>query len=294
MTPSDTPTKKEGNTIHMGTAILNLILGAGLLYSVVVAFVFLTQRDFMYFPDQTRPDPSASVAPEMKVVSYKTFDGIELSSWYYPPKNETLPVIVHFHGNAGNIASRASRARLFIDKGYGVLLAEYRGYGGNPGTPDEPKLMFDGKAAIDFIKEQGISTSRVVAYGESLGSGIVVSLAMDAAFDGEHFSAVVLEAPFSSAVDAGRAHYPFLPVGILMKDRFESTPRISAIRAPLLIVHGDKDDVIPIRLGKKLFSAALSPKQSEWISGAGHNNLYEFGAGDVVLEFIKKASLGGE
>ncbi|MCK5167836.1 MAG: alpha/beta hydrolase, partial [Rhodospirillaceae bacterium] len=253
MTPSDTPTKKEGNTINIGTTILNLILGAGLLYSVTVAVVFLMQRDFMYFPDQTRPDPSASVTPEMKVVNYKTFDGLELSSWYYPPRDETFPVVVHFHGNGGNIGNRAATARILIDKGYGVLLAEYRGYGGNPGTPDEPKLMFDGKAAIDFIASQGIPTTRVVAYGESLGSGIAVSLAMDAAFDGGHFKAVVLESPFSTAVDVGRAHYPFFPVGLLMKDRFESTPRISAIRAPLLIIHGDQDKVIPIRLGKKLF-----------------------------------------
>ncbi|MCK5546038.1 MAG: alpha/beta hydrolase [Rhodospirillaceae bacterium] len=293
-TPADTPTKKEGDTINVGIIILNLFLGAGLLYSVLVAAMFLMQRDFMYFPDQSKPDPSISVAPEMKVVNYKTFDGVELSSWYYPPRNETFPVIMHFHGNAGNIGSRASKARMLIDKGYGVLLAEYRGYGGNSGTPDEPNLMFDGKAAVDFLASQGVPTSRVVAYGESLGSGIVVSLAMDAAFDGKHFKAVVLEAPFSSAVDAGRAHYPFLPVGILMKDRFESTSRISAIRAPLLIVHGDKDEVIPINLGKKLFSAALPPKEAKWIPGAGHNNLYEFGAGDVVLEFLQKVSLGGE
>ena len=292
MTPSDISTKKEGSNINVGLIILNLFLGAGLLYSVLVAAVFLMQRDFMYFPDQSRPDPSASVAPEMKVVSYKTFDGVELSSWYYPPRNETFPVVMHFHGNAGNIGSRASKAKILIDKGYGVLLAEYRGYGGNSGTPDEPNLMFDGKAAVDFLASQGVSTSRVVAYGESLGSGIAISLAMDAAFDGKHFKAVVLEAPFSSAVDAGRAHYPFFPVGILMKDKFESTTRISAIRAPLLIVHGDKDEIIPISLGKKLFSAALEPKEAKWISGGGHNNLYEFGAGDAVLEFLQRVSLG--
>ncbi len=292
MTPSDISTEKKGPSVNIGLVMLNLILGAGLLYSVAVAAVFLMQRDFMYFPDQSRPDPSASVAPEMKVVSYKTFDGVELSSWYAPPRDESFPVIMHFHGNAGNIGSRASRARMLLDKGYGVLLAEYRGYGGNSGMPDEPNLMFDGKAAVDFLASKGIPSTRVVAYGESLGSGIVISLAMDAAFDGKHFKAVVLEAPFSSAVDAGRAHYPFFPVGILMKDRFESITRISAIRAPLLIIHGDKDEVIPISLGKKLFSAALEPKESKWISGAGHNNLYEFGAGDIVLEFIERVSRG--
>ena len=286
MTSSEASTGNSGST-NAGLIMLNVILGAALLYSLTVAFLFLLQRDFMYFPDTSKPDPAASVAHEMKVVTYGTFDGLELASWYYPPRDETFPVVVHFHGNAGNIGSRAKTARMLIDKGYGVLLAEYRGYGGNPGKPDEPGLMFDGKAALDFLANKGVPSTRVVAYGESLGSGIAVSLAMDAAFDGGHFKAVVLESPFSSIVDAARVHYPFLPVGILLKDRFESTPRISAIRAPLLVVHGDKDDIVPIKLGKKLFSAALEPKQSKWIKGGGHNNLYDFGAGDVVLDFLQ-------
>ena len=270
--------------------MLNLVLGAALLYSFVVVVVFLLQRDFMYFPDQSKPDPAQSVVPEMGVVNYKTFDGISISSWYYPPKDKKLPVVVHFHGNAGNIGDRAGRARMLIDKGYGVLLAEYRGYGGNGGTPDEPGLIFDAKAALDFLDSQGIAPEQIVVYGESLGSGVVVPIVMDMAFDGRHVKAVILEAPFSSAVDVGRAHYGFFPVGLLLKDRFESTPRISAIRAPLLLIHGEKDAVVPMKLGQKLFAAALEPKKSAWIVGAGHSDLYKFGAEKIVLDFLDEVS----
>ena len=293
MTSSITPTD---NNIHKnpgsntGLIMLNLILGSALLYSVLVVGIFLLQRDFMYFPDQSRPNPAQSIAPEMKVVSYKTFDGIDISSWYYPPRDNTFPVVVHFHGNAGNIGDRVNRARMLIDNGYGVLLAEYRGYGGNDGTPDEPGLMFDGKAALDFLAGEGVSSERIVIYGESLGSGVAVPLGMDLAFDGRQVRAMVLEAPFSSAVDVGRVHYRIFPVGLLLKDRFELTSRISAIRAPLLIIHGENDAVVPMKLGQKLFAAALEPKESAWIVGAGHNNLYEFGAGEVVMEFLNRVS----
>ena len=291
MTPSGTPTANNRSTnsgSSLGIIMLNLILGAALLYSFVTVFVFLLQRDFMYFPDKSKPIPAQSVAPEMNVVSYETFDGIDISSWYYPPKDNSFPVVVHFHGNAGNIGDRAARARMLIDNGYGVLLAEYRGYGGNEGTPDEPGLLFDGKAAMDFLDSQGIPPDRIVIYGESLGSGVGVPIAMDMAFDARQVMAVVLEAPFSSAVDVGRAHYRIFPVGLLLKDRFESTPRISAIRAPLLIIHGENDTTVPMKLGQKLFAAALEPKQSAWIVGGGHNNLYEFGAGEIVMDFLNK------
>lgn len=292
MTTTDTvsASKHPNNSgSSAGIIMLNVILGAALLYSVITVAVFLMQRDFMYFPDKSKPVPAQSVAPEMQIVSYKTFDGIDISSWYYPPKDKTFPVIVHFHGNAGNIGDRADRARMFIDKGYGVLLAEYRGYGGNLGSPDEPGLMFDGKAALDFLTSTGISSERIVIYGESLGTGVAVSLGMDMAFDGKQVRAMILESPFSSAVDVGRAHYPFFPVPILLKDRFESMPRISAIRAPLLIVHGEDDDVVPITLGKKLFSAALEPKKAVWLAGAGHNDLYDHGADKAVSEFLDKS-----
>lgn len=278
----------NGVSANPGVIMLNLVLGAALLYSVTVAAIFLLQRDFMYFPDQSQIDPAQTVAPQMKAVSYKTLDGLELTSWYFPPRDETFPVIVHFHGNAGNIASRAGRAKMFIDQGYGVLLAEYRGYGTNPGTPDEPGLMLDGKAAMEFLASQNISSTNVVAYGESLGSGVAVSLAMDLAFEGRALKALILEAPFSSAMDVGQEHYPFFPVKILLKDKFESVPRISAIRAPLLIIHGKEDNIVPYRFGKKLYSAALMPKEAKWLTGAGHNNLYEFGAEEIVMDFLKR------
>lgn len=281
------------NWNRAGLTMLNVFLVAGLFYSLFIVAMFLMQRSFMYYPDTELPSLSDSNVPEMQEITLKTSDDLDLVSWYAAPSDPARPVVILFHGNAGNIGDRGYKARLLLDRGYGVLLAEYRGFSGNPGTPDEPGLMADGRAAIDYLLGVGISESNMVVYGESLGTGVAVKLAIDTAFDGKPFKAMVLEAPFSSAVDAARAHYPFLPVKMFLKDRFESEPLISAVRTPVFIFHGDQDWTIPIRLGKKLFAAAQQPKQSLWIKGAGHNNLFDFGAGEAVLGFLNKVDSGG-
>lgn len=272
--------------------MLNVFMVAALFYSFFVVAMFLAQRNFMYYPDTAMPSRADSNLEQMDEITLSTSDGLDLVAWYAAPSDPARPVVIFYHGNAGNIGDRGFKARLLLDRGYGVLLAEYRGFSGNPGTPDEPGLMADGRAAVDYLLAEGVSEAKMVLYGESLGTGIAVGLAIDAAFNGTPFKALVLEAPFSSAVDAARAHYPFLPVKLFLKDRFDSLSRISAVRSPVFIFHGDQDWTIPIRLGKKLFEAAQQPKQSLWIKGAGHNNLFDFGAGDAVLEFLHKVDSG--
>ncbi len=254
-----------------------------LAYVLVVAGCYAVQRSLMYFPDDRLPSPAAAGVAEMAAVTLTTADGLELVSWYAAPATPERPAIAYFHGNAGNIAYRASKARPYLDRGYGVLLLSYRGYGGNPGAPSEQGLIADGRAALDFLAARGVAPERTVIYGESLGSGVAVAVAAE-----RRVAAVILEAPFTSAAAVGQRAYPFLPVALLIKDRFDSLARVAAIAAPLLIIHGEADRVVPVDEGRRLLAAAAAPKEGVFLPGATHNDLYRHGAAEIVIAFLER------
>lgn len=256
-------------------------------YLVVVGAAYLMQRSLMYFPDPASPSPIASRVPEMTVEALHTADGLTLVAWYRPPA-ETRPAIVYFHGNGGHIGYRGSRVRPYLDAGFGMLLVEYRGYGGNPGQPSEEGLLADARAASGFLDAKGIDDCRRVLYGESLGGAIAVRLAAEMAAKERPVAAVVLEAPVSSAVDVGAHHYPALPVRWLIRDRFDARSRIADIGAPLFIAHGEQDQVVPVRFGRRLFDGALAPKEAWWVTDAGHENLPAFGIAHRVVQFLQR------
>jgi hypothetical protein len=239
-------------------------------------------RFFLYFPDASRPDVSAAGVARLQEVTLATEDGLRLLSWWLPP-SAGRPTIVYFHGNGGHIGYRAERLRLFARAGLGVLFLEYRGYGGNPGRPSEPGLYADARAALAFVEGQGIPDQHLVLYGESLGTGVAVRMASD-----RPVAALVLEAPYTSMEAVGAAHYPAALVRLLLEDRFDSLSRIGMVRAPLLVPHGERDDIIPAALGRALFAAAPEPKEL-WIAPAGgHNDLRQHGALDAVLDFLRR------
>lgn len=264
------------------TNVLATLVGG---YVVIVVVVYLVQRSLMYHPAGGLPAPSATLAPEMAVVTQTTSDSLDIVSWY-AAATSGRPTLVYFHGNAGHIGDRDSKVRPYLDQGWGVLLAGYRGYGDNPGSPSEDGLYADARAALAILTERGIAPADVVVYGESLGTAVAVRMAWELAEAGAPARALVLEAPFNTMGYAAANAYPFLPARILVKDRYDSESRIAAIATPLLIFHGDRDRVVPMALGQRLFDAAREPKKSAWISGAGHNDLYDFGAAEKVLDFV--------
>ncbi len=264
----------------------NLITTIAGVYIVFVAALFVFQRNLMYHPDSTVPAPTTSAVSEMEAVSLATDDGLRLLAWYRPAAAQRATV-VYFHGNAGHIGHRGDKVRPYLDAGLGVLLVSYRGYAGNPGAPTEDGLYADGRAALDFLAQRGVGAGGVVLYGESLGSGVAVEVARRQAAS-IPVAAVVLESPFSSIADVAQAHYPFVPARWLIKDRFDSVAKIAAIGAPVLIVHGVRDRVVPVRFGRRLFAAAAEPKESRWFDEAGHNDLYSHGAWAVVSAFIER------
>lgn len=271
----------------MGRVVVGVLLAVGLGYALVVAGMYLTQRRFQYHPGPPAGSPAAAgLDPGVAEVRLPTEDGETLAAWFGPPRRPGAPTVVYFHGNAGNLDWLADKARRFREAGLGVLFFDWRGFGASSGRPTEQGLYADGRAALAFLKSQGIARANQVFYGESLGSGVATRMAAEAAEAGSPARAVVLEAPFTSAVAVGAKVYPWLPVGWLMHDRYPSLARIDRLGAPLLILHGAADEVVPASHGKALLAAAAEPKTG-WFHPTGrHADLWDHGAGGVVLDWL--------
>lgn len=246
--------------------------------------MWVNQRNMIYFPNPQRQPLSVYGAQDMQVVKVTTEDGLALEAWYKPPE-QGRPVIVVFHGNASHSGFSAWKARPFMEAGYGALLPSFRGYAGNPGKPTEQGLYADARAFIGWlITEQQIPESRIVLYGESLGSGIAVEMASGAY---PHVKALVLESPYTSFVDLAKHHYRYVPFGgLLVRDKYLSLDKIGKVTAPLLVISGGRDRVVPPAQGERLFAAAGEPKEMVVLDGAGHNDLYQHGAAQRVLHFL--------
>lgn len=263
-----------------------LALGIG-SYLLLIAVLAVFQRSLLYHPDGTAPDPGASGVGEMAAVTARNSDNAALTSWY-ASGDPDRPVVVYLHGNAGNIGSRGHKARPFLDAGYGVLLVGYRGYGGNPGKPTEQGLYDDARAALGWLEEEEGRGRPLVLYGESLGTGVATVLAAERARGGTPVQALILEAPFPSITAAARHHYPYVPVKWLLRDRFDQAAVIGDVDAPVLVLHGERDQTMPVRFGKALFERADGPKVGKWYEEAGHNDLFDFGADSHSIQFIEQ------
>jgi uncharacterized protein len=248
------------------STLKSILLIALACYLGLVAIMYLAQRALMYFPYNVRMTPQDAGFPQAREVELKAADGVRILAWTVPPK-PGRPVVVYFHGNGGSLAHRVARFRRLVDDGTGLVALSYRGYGGSQGSPTEEGLIADGRAAYDFARSN-YPDAKIVLWGESLGTGVAVAIAGD-----EDVAAVILEAPFTSAADVAFSAYPFLPVSLLMKDQFRSDARIGKVRAPVLIMHGERDRVVPFRLGERLFAMANEPKAFVRFADGNHEDL---------------------
>jgi len=250
-------------------------------YAALVGGLYLFQRQLLYFPDRARPELFGLEQLGVREAMLQTEDGLSLLSWYLPAQ-PGRPVIAYFHGNGGHVGYRAERLLRFAREGFGVLMVEYRGYGGNPGTPSETGFYTDGRAALAFLDREGVTPNRLMLYGESLGSGVAVALAAE-----RQVAAVILEAPPTSVAEVAQCHFPFVPAARMVTDRYDSLSRIGKVKAPILVLHGERDRVVPIRYGRALLDAAPEPKEGWFAPDAGHEDLARYGAMDVVVAFIE-------
>jgi hypothetical protein len=257
-------------------------------YAALVCGLFLFQRQLLYHPDKTRPELAGLEQIGVREVILPTDDRLSLLSWYLPPRHGR-PMIAYFHGNGGHIGYRAERMLRFAREGYGVLMLEYRGYGGNPGAPSEAGFYADARAALAFLEREGVAPDRLVLYGESLGSGVAVELAAEYEIAG-----LILEAPFTSVAEVAQYHFSYVPARRVVTDRFDSLSRIGRVRAPILVLHGERDRVVPVRFGRALFDAAPEPKEGWFAPEAGHEDLARYGALDAAVAFIERRSRKGK
>lgn len=278
----------------MRAGVILLVVAAVLAASLGLLWAF--QRRLIYLPSPGPVPPAASVLPGAEDVSFETADGLRLQGWFVPgavdspapprPRSVTLPegappqvgegeahlnpgpAVLVCNGNGGDRSMRAALAAALSRMGLAVLLFDYRGYGGNPGSPSEEGLADDARAALEYLAGRPeVDPGRVAYLGESLGAAVALRLAVE-----RPPAALVLRSPFASLAEVGRRHYPFLPVSLLLRDRYDSAALVGRLTAPLLVVAGSRDRIVPASHSRRLFAAAPEPKRLVVLDGADHND----------------------
>ena len=269
-------------TVRKGVAreIMDVVPWLIAAYLVICAAAYFGHRMFMYFPDPARIPPEAAGLENVEEVEFAAADGTKLVSWYAPAQ-EGKPTILYFHGNAANAANRAPKIDMMLESGFGVFYLNNRGYGGSGGSPTEANNVADAIAAYDYVRGLGVPPDKIVTFGESLGSGQAVRLAA-----ARPVAAVVLEAPLTSTVEVGRSIYFWLPLSLLIADQYNVERDIARVTAPLLILHGEQDEVIPVDMGRRIYNAANQPKRIEVVRDGRHNDLFDHGAWERMRDFL--------
>lgn len=254
---------------RIGRSILRIARGVLIVCLVLLVVLMFFEESLIFFPSRY-PDGYWNVPPDMAIedAEFAAADGTQLHGWYLPHDNPTA-VILFCHGNAGNITNRLSvLRRLRDDMGTSVLIFDYRGYGRSEGSPDEKGVLQDARAARAWLADRaGVDEREIVLLGRSLGGAVAVDLA---AADGAR--GLVLQSTFTSVPDMASFHYPWLPVGALLRTRLDSLSKIGSYQGPLLQSHGRGDTIVPYASGKQLFDAANEPKQFIPLEGCDHND----------------------
>jgi len=233
---------------------LSLILAFIIIYFLVLVSTYVFQRDLLYHPGENNYYGDKLLVSVDKV-KIKTHDNIELISWYHTKDINKYKTILFLHGNAGTLENRIHKINHFQDININFLLIAWRGFSGNKGKPTEKGLYEDARSAVRWLKSKGVLENNIILYGESLGTGIATEIAQN-----KNFAGIILESPFTSMIDAGKNKYPYLPIKLLLKDKYESSKKIKNINIPVLVMHGKVDKLVPFSMGKKIYELANEPK----------------------------------
>ncbi len=256
-------------------------ISIALLYLMVLIFIFFYQRNLLYHPfenNYTKDQPDFSY----EEVFISTPNGNSLKGWFHKKDLIQKKTLVFFHGNAGDLRNRIYKLNLIKDFDINFLIVAYRGFSGNEGKPTEKGLYEDARSTLDWLMKQKIKENQIVIYGESLGTGVSIEVAQN-----KKFAGIILESPFTSMVDAGKFYYPYLPVSLLLKDRYESIKKLKNINVPILVMHGKKDKIVPFKMGKKVFENAKEPKFSYFPDDDDHMMNYNEDLLGVLSNFFK-------
>ena len=250
------------------STLLKIAATAVCVYLLVALVTYLGQRRLMYFPDTAHTSPAQAGLSNVSERILNTPDGARIVVWYGKAR-QGQPTLLYFHGNGGGLADRAERVRRFMGQGWGVYMMAYRGFSGSSGYPTETSNIADARLAHGALVQEGVAPESIILYGESLGTGVAARIAAERPSAG-----VILESPYTSILDIAVSQYPFLPVRLLLADRYETDKVIGQVRVPVLILHGQYDDIIPVAMAHKLAKLANEPKRLVILPKGEHGDLY--------------------
>ena len=251
------------------------------VYILMLIFLYFYQRNLMYHPNENNYS-NDQIMVNIEKVKVKTSDEIELLGWYHKKDLERYKTILFFHGNAGSIENRIHKLNHFQEMDVNFLIIAWRGFSGNDGSPTEKGLYEDGKSAISWLIDKGVKEENIVIYGESLGTGVATHLSQN-----KNFAGIILETPFTSMVDAAKNFYPYIPVSLLLKDKFDNKNKIRNINIPVLIMHGEADQIVPYAMGKKMYEIANEPKFSYFTKHDNHMMEFDENLLKALNSFLK-------
>ena len=251
-------------------------------YIVLIIFIYFYQRNLLYHPSENNYQ-NDKIQFNYDEIFISVDEEIQLKSWIIKKDFKKFKTLVIFHGNAGHLSNRIYKLNELYKLDINILLISWRGFSGNKGSPTENNLYTDAEAAIKWLNGEGVINSQIILYGESLGSGVAVELGKE-----NNFNSIILESPFTSIENSAKIYYPYLPVRLLLKDRYDSISKIKMINTPILIMHGEKDDVVPFSMGKELFEKANSPKQSYFTPDDDHMMEFNSSLLQKIKDFIEK------
>jgi fermentation-respiration switch protein FrsA (DUF1100 family) len=254
---------------NFGVYFLQFILTIFAIYFLVLVFLYFYQRNLLYHPNENNYSGD-KISVDIEKVKIQTADNIELLGWYHKKNLKDYKTLVYFHGNAGSLENRIHKLNHFQDMNVNFLIIAWRGFNGNKGKPSERGLYVDGKSAIDWLIKKGVDEKNLILYGESLGTGVATHLAQN-----KNYAGVILETPFTSMVDAAKNFYPYVPINLLLKDKFENFKKVKNINAPILVMHGEVDKIVPFSMGKKIYEIANNPKYSYFTKYDDHMMEYD-------------------
>ncbi|ASP36190.1 alpha/beta hydrolase [Labrenzia sp. VG12] len=262
----------SGKTLRF---LIKVAIVIAIAYVMAAGYMYINQRGFVFVPTGDLSTPREKGLEGIAVEQATMADGTKVTVWRVAPTKAGAPTVLYLHGNSGNLSGRWKRFQQIVESGYGLYAPTYRGYAGAEGSPSETALIADALEHFDRAAETG---QPIVLHGESLGTGVATAVAAQR----PEADLLVLEAPYTALVDIASEQYPWLPVAFLMKDQMPTRERIGAIEAPVLILHGTEDRVIPVAHGRRLFEFAENPKELVIVEGGGHGDLWTRGLWDKV------------
>ena len=260
---------------------LEFIIGIVVIYLSVLILLFIFQRNLMYLPLENNYSGD-KLEVEVEKVKIVTSDNINLLGWFHKKDLNKFKTIVYFHGNAGTLENRIHKLNHFKDMDVNFLIIAWRGFSGNKGKPSEKGLYIDANSAIVWLKKLGLLEKNIILYGESLGTGVATEIAQS-----NNYAGLVLETPFTSMIEAAKNFYPYIPVSLLIKDKYDNQKKIKNINTPVLVMHGEVDQIVPFWMGKKIYEIANQPKHSYFTKYDDHMMVYDAKLVFELNTFIK-------